>query len=51
VQAFEMRWYLRAELTHLLARAGFTVESMYGDFDRTPLVDGSREIVVRATRP
>jgi SAM-dependent methyltransferase len=50
VQAFEMRWYLRAELIHLLARTGFTVDSMYGDFDRAPLVDGAREIVVRATR-
>jgi SAM-dependent methyltransferase len=50
VQAFEMRWYLRAELTHLLARAGYTVESMYGGFDRAPLVDRSPEIVVRARR-
>jgi SAM-dependent methyltransferase len=50
VQAFEMRWYLRAELIHLLARAGFTVESLYGNFDRAPLVDRSPEIIVRAAR-
>jgi SAM-dependent methyltransferase len=50
VQRFEMRWYLRAELVHLLARAGFRVDSMYGGFDRTPLVDESPEIIVRAAR-
>jgi SAM-dependent methyltransferase len=50
VQAFDMRWYMPAELTHLLARAGFAVDSMYGNFDRPPLVDRSPEIVVRATR-
>jgi SAM-dependent methyltransferase len=50
VQAFEMRWYLRTELLHLLARAGFRVREMYGDFARTPLVDGSPELVVCAER-
>jgi SAM-dependent methyltransferase len=50
VQRFDMRWYLRAELVHLLARAGYAVDSMYGGFDRTPLVDGSPEIIVRAAR-
>jgi SAM-dependent methyltransferase len=49
VQAFGMRWYLRQELTHLLARGGFVVESMHGDFDQSPLVDGSPEIIVTAT--
>ena len=43
-----MRWFLRVELEHLLARAGFTIESMYGDFDRSPLVDASPEIIVVA---
>jgi SAM-dependent methyltransferase len=50
VQGFGMRWYLREELMHLLARGGFRVEALYGDFDRTPLMDGSPEIVVSATR-
>jgi SAM-dependent methyltransferase len=49
VQAFPMRWYLRDELTHLLARSGFRIEAIHGDFDRTPLVDGAPEIVVHAT--
>jgi len=48
VQAFEMRWYLAAELRHLLARAGFRVREMYGDFARGPLVDGCPELVVVA---
>ena len=48
VQAFEMRWYLAAELRHLLARTGFRVREMYGDFARGPLVDGCPELVVVA---
>jgi SAM-dependent methyltransferase len=48
VQAFEMRWYGPAELEHLLARAGYDVLGMYGDFDRSPLRDESAEIVVIA---
>lgn len=50
VQAFEMRWYLAAELRHLLARAGFRVREMYGDLARGPLVDGCPELVVVAER-
>ena len=48
VQAFEMRWFLPAELQHLLARAGFRVRQVYGDFARGPLVDGAPEQVVVA---
>ena len=51
VQAFEMRWYLAAELRHLLARAGFCVREMYGDFARGPVVDGCPELVVTAEFP
>jgi SAM-dependent methyltransferase len=50
VQAFEMRWFLPAELQHLLARAGLRVRQMYGDFARGPLVDGAPEQVVVAER-
>lgn len=50
VQAFEMRWFLPAELQHLLARAGFRVRDVYGDFARGPLVDGAPEQVVVAVR-
>ncbi|MFL5387037.1 MAG: class I SAM-dependent methyltransferase [Longimicrobiaceae bacterium] len=50
VQAFDMRWFLRAELVHLLARAGFRVVSIAGDPDGGPLEDGSPEMLVRAER-
>ena len=50
VQAFELRWYLAAELRHLLARAGFRVREIYGDFARGPLVDGCPEIVMVAEK-
>lgn len=50
VQAFDMRWYLPAELRHLLARAGLRVREMYGDFARGPLVDGAPEQVMVAQR-
>ena len=50
VQAFEMRWYLAAELRNLLARAGFRVREMYGDFARGAVIDGCPELVVVAER-
>jgi SAM-dependent methyltransferase len=50
VQAFEMRWYTAIELEHLLARAGFRVDALFGTFDRQPLRDDSPEIVVVAGR-
>lgn len=34
VHAFPMRYLFRFEVEHLLARAGFTVEALYADFDR-----------------
>lgn len=48
VQAFRMRWFTPAELAHLVARAGFRLEAMYGDFDRGALTDQAGEIVVVA---
>lgn len=50
VQAFELRWFLPAELQHLLARAGFRVRAVYGDFARGPLVDGAPEQILVAER-
>lgn len=49
VHELRMRWYTRAELEHLLARAGFRIETMYGDFDRGLLSDHSPEMIVVAT--
>ena len=48
VQAFDMRWYLRAELEHLLARAGLRIESVFGNFDRSAHGDASPEMIVTA---
>ena len=48
VHAFAMRWYLRPELEHLVARAGFTLDAIYGNFDRSPLTDASPEMIVVA---
>jgi SAM-dependent methyltransferase len=50
VMSFDMRWFLGAELGHLLARGGFRVRSIYGDFDRSTLTDKSPELVVCAER-
>jgi hypothetical protein len=30
---------------HLLARCGFRLDALYGDFDRSPLVDTSPEMI------
>lgn len=48
VQAFDMRWFLRAEIEHLLARSGFAMLAIYGNFDRSPLIEGSAEQIVSA---
>ncbi|MEO8338008.1 MAG: class I SAM-dependent methyltransferase [bacterium] len=50
VQRFTMRWYVRAELVHLLARAGLTVRDIRGDFDGSTLTDASPEQVVFAVK-
>ena len=36
VHAFPMRYLFRFEAEHLLARCGFEVEALYGDYDRSP---------------
>ncbi|HTX91202.1 MAG TPA: class I SAM-dependent methyltransferase [Anaerolineales bacterium] len=35
----------RFEMEHVLARAGFVVDSLYGDFSRHPLADNSAEMI------
>ena len=45
VQPFEMRWYLRDELAHLMARSGFRPVAVYGDYAHGPLTDASPEMV------
>jgi ubiquinone/menaquinone biosynthesis C-methylase UbiE len=36
VHAFPMRYLFRFEAEHLLARAGFAVEALYADYDKSP---------------
>jgi len=51
VQSFAMRFFTPSELTHLVARAGFRLDALYGDFDRRPLDDEAPEIIVVASVP
>jgi SAM-dependent methyltransferase len=45
VVEFRMRWFFRFEIEHLLARAGFEVVSLFGDFDRKPFGAGSPAMI------
>jgi hypothetical protein len=36
VHPFKMRYFFRYEMEHLLARTGFTVEALYGDYQKNP---------------
>ncbi len=40
-----MRWTHRWEFEHLAARAGFSVEALYGDFEKSPFTSESPEQV------
>ena len=51
VQSFAMRFFTPSELTHLVARAGFELDALYGDFDRRPLDDAAPEIIVVTSVP
>ncbi len=44
-------WATRNEWLGLVDTAGLEIEALYGDFDRTPLYDDSREYVFIARRP
>jgi SAM-dependent methyltransferase len=51
VWRFRMRWYFRYEIEHLVERAGFKVETVYADYDRSTY--GSKypgELIVMATK-
>lgn len=45
VFAWTLRYFFRYEVEHLLARCGFRVCEVYGDFDRSPLGDTSPEMI------
>jgi SAM-dependent methyltransferase len=46
-----LRYTYRYEMEHLLARSGFEVEALYGDFEGGPLCNTSVEMVWLARRP
>jgi SAM-dependent methyltransferase len=48
---FQMRWFYRFEIEHLLARAGFREIAIYGDFEKAPFVADSPSIVAIAREP
>ncbi len=47
-ETFPMRFVFRYELEHLLARCGFRIVSLYGDYDRSPFGDESLGMIVVA---
>lgn len=50
VVRFHMRWLYRYELEHLLARAGFLVESVYGSHQLDTYTAESERLIVFASR-
>jgi SAM-dependent methyltransferase len=51
VHAFQMRYFFRYEMEHLLARCGFRVVELFGNYDRSPLRDDSPEMLFLAELP
>lgn len=49
-QSFPMRYYFRYEVEHLLARCGFEIVDLLGNFDKSPLNDGSPEMIFVAEK-
>jgi SAM-dependent methyltransferase len=45
VFAWTLRYFFRYEIEHLLARCGFRVTAVYGNFDRTPVRNESPEMI------
>jgi SAM-dependent methyltransferase len=48
---FEMRFFFRFEIEHLVARSKLVLEAVHGDFAGGPLTADSREYVVVCRRP
>ena len=46
----ELRFRSLEELSRSLAQAGFTIESLYGNWDRSPVREGSPVFIVLAAR-
>lgn len=50
VQAFPIRYFFRYEVEHLLARCGFEVQQLFGNYDRSALTNESPEMVFVAEK-
>jgi SAM-dependent methyltransferase len=50
VQAFPMRYFFKYEVVHMLTLSGFKVAELFGDFDKSPLVDDSPEMIFVAEK-
>ncbi|MFC1733450.1 class I SAM-dependent methyltransferase [candidate division KSB1 bacterium] len=48
---FKMRFFFRFELEHLIARSKLQLETIYGDYDESPLEKGSKEFIIVCKRP
>jgi hypothetical protein len=50
IREHELTWLWPRELEHLLARAGFALEALHGDYDGTPFPEKSNEMLWVARR-
>lgn len=50
IQAFSFRHFFRYEVEHLLARCGYGVIYVFGNFDKSPLRDNSPEMIFVAEK-
>jgi SAM-dependent methyltransferase len=45
LQSFPFRYFYRYEAEHLLARCGFKITELFGNFDKSPLKENSPEMI------
>ncbi len=50
IHDFPLRYFFRYEVEHLLARSGFQVAKLFGDYDRSALTDESPEMIFVARK-
>jgi SAM-dependent methyltransferase len=50
VQGFPMRYFFRYEVEHLIARCGFKVVDVFGNYDKSPYTDESPETIIVAEK-
>jgi len=50
VQAFPMRYFFKYEVIHMLTLCGFKVVELFGNFDKSPLIDDSPEMIFVAEK-